>query len=112
VADIPGTPVAHVTFSVDDDAAAEAIVGELFERRLVACAKRLGQVRSTYRWEGALEESVEWVVELTTTVAAADEVVSCVVGRHPYVVPEVVVTPVTSGHGPYVAWVTACVDPD
>jgi periplasmic divalent cation tolerance protein len=94
----------QVQFTVDDRAVADIIATELLERRLAACVQVLGPVTSRYRWEGALETSEEWLALVKTTAGRADVVVEAIRARHPYDVPEVLVTPVTGLPG-YLAWI-------
>jgi periplasmic divalent cation tolerance protein len=95
---------AQVQFTVADRSTADAIAGELLERRLVACVQVVGPVTSRYRWQGALETSEEWLCLAKTTAARADDVVAAVRALHPYDVPEVLASPVT-GLADYLAWI-------
>ena len=45
---------------------ADAIVGSLLARHLVACGQRTGPVTSRYWWNGSLEQAEEWLVLLKT----------------------------------------------
>lgn len=88
-----------------DMAVAEQIVRTLVDERLVACGNILPGVVSIFRWEGRIQRDGEVLIVLKTAasrVAALQERVSIL---HPYDVPEVLVLPVESGHGPYVDWV-------
>ena len=48
-------------------ASAEEVIGELFQKKLIACAQIDGPVRSYYRWDGKLNDVEEWRVLLKTT---------------------------------------------
>ena len=48
-------------------ASAEEVIGELFQKKLIACAQIDGPVRSYYRWDGKLNDGEEWRVLLKTT---------------------------------------------
>jgi periplasmic divalent cation tolerance protein len=97
----------QVQFAIDDPERADAIVGSLLDRRLVACGQRLGPVRSRYWWEGSLEQNDEWLVLLKTRSEVASAVVDAVVADHPYETPEVVVVAIDGGHPGYLGWIDA-----
>ncbi|HEY1176516.1 MAG TPA: divalent-cation tolerance protein CutA [Phytomonospora sp.] len=99
--------VVQVTTTVDAEAAAARLAGEAVAARLAACAQIDGPITSVYRWAGAVEESREWRVVFKTAAGAAAELTAFVVARHSYDTPEVLVTPVEGGHGPYLEWVVA-----
>jgi periplasmic divalent cation tolerance protein len=95
----------QVHFTIDDAAAADAIVEALLRNRLVACGQRSGPIVSRYWWNGELERAEEWSVNLKTTAELADAVVDAIVAAHPYETPEVVVTEVIGGAAGYLSWI-------
>jgi periplasmic divalent cation tolerance protein len=97
----------HVQFTIDDEAARDAIVDELLRGRLVACAQTVGPLTSRYRWEGEIAEAREWLVVCKTVPARVDSVVETIRARHPYDVPEIVVGEITGGLAAYLDWVGA-----
>lgn len=96
--------VAYVT--APQDKAAE-IARELVDRRLCACINIISEVRSIYRWEGAVEDDPEALLIIKTTASVFEALRQAVVELHPYDVPEVVSVPVVAGHAPYLEWVRA-----
>ena len=54
-------------------ASAEEVIGELFQKKLIACAQIDGPVRSYYRWDGKLNDVEEWRVLLKTTSEKLEE---------------------------------------
>ena len=54
-------------------ASAEEVIGELFQKKLIACAQIDGPVRSYYRWDGKLNDGEEWRVLLKTTAEKLEE---------------------------------------
>ena len=96
-----------VTTTVDDRAAADALAAAAVADRHAACAQVSGPIASTYRWQGRVETAAEWLVQFKTAADRADELVGHIRDRHPYDVPEVVVTPVVGGNPEYAAWVLA-----
>lgn len=87
--------------------AGRKLVRELVERRLVACGNVLAGATSIYRWKGAIEETAEAVVLLKTRVERWNELKTVFPTLHPYDVPELIVVPITGGHGPYLDWLSA-----
>ena len=83
---------------------ADRLARTLVEQRLAACVNQLPAVRSTYRWQGAVERAVEVPLLIKTTRAAARGGGSDP-DLHPYEVPEIVAWPVTAGLPSYLDWV-------
>lgn len=101
----PETQVVLVTVSVPDVDTGEHLADELVERRLAACAKQSGPVRSVYRWQGRVESAQEWLLSCVTTAERVDELAAAVRELHPHEVPEVVATAVVTGAADYLRWV-------
>ena len=97
----------QVQFTVDDESARDAIVDELLQRRLVACAQTVGPITSRYWWNGELSEAREWLVVCKTVPRHVDAVVETIRARHPYEVPEIVAGEITGGLAAYLDWVDA-----
>jgi periplasmic divalent cation tolerance protein len=94
-----------VTTTVDsEDVAAQLSRGAL-ELRLTACGQVVGPITSTYWWQGQIETAREWMVVFKTADVAAEALIEHLKEVHPYDVPEVLVTPVTSGNPAYLAWI-------
>ncbi len=83
------------------------IVRALVERRIIACGTVLPGATSIYRWKGAIEESGEAVVLMKTLEARVAALRETLPALHPYDVPELIVVPITGGHGPYLDWLRA-----
>lgn len=81
----------------------------LVEEQLAACVNLVPQIRSIYRWQGAVQDEAETLAIMKTTRARAGALRERLVALHPYEVPEVIELPVTGGHAPYLAWVGASV---
>ena len=81
------------------------IARTLVEEGLVACGNVLPEIRSVYRWQGAVEDAKEVPLVLKTTADRVDEVIARVKGLHSYEVPEVIALPVVAGLGVYLDWV-------
>lgn len=94
-----------VLVTAPDTAVAERIVTTLVEERLAACGNIVSGVVSIFRWEGRVQREAEVLIVLKTAASRVAALQERVPALHPYDVPEVLVVPVESGHGPYVDWV-------
>ena len=83
------------------------IVRALVERRIIACGNVLPLATSIYRWKGAVEETREAVVLMKTRMERVRALQDALPALHPYEVPELIVVPITGGHGPYLDWLRA-----
>lgn len=102
--------IVFTTFA-DEDAAAR-VVRTLVEERLVACGNLVPQVRSIYRWEGAVEDAREVLVVLKTRKQDWTALVSRLHELHPYDVPECIAVRVAAGAPKYLAWLDAALEPE
>lgn len=102
---VSGAEVVVVTVTTPDEALAASIGDRLVADGMAACAQVGGPIRSTYRWEGAVETAQEWVLTLKTGAGRLDEVVAVVGAMHPYDVPEIVAVRAVGGNGDYLRWV-------
>jgi periplasmic divalent cation tolerance protein len=84
---------------------AERVGRTVVEERLAACVNILGQVRSIYRWQGAVETAEEVAVIFKTTDLEADKLITRIAGLHSYDVPCVVTWPIDKILGGYADWV-------
>ena len=95
-----------------DGAEAERIGRQMVEEQLAACVNILGQCRSFYRWEGAVEAAEEVAAIFKTTAAAAESLLARVSELHSYDVPAVAVWPIENAPLSYASWVEECVPRD
>jgi periplasmic divalent cation tolerance protein len=94
-----------------DDASAARIAEAVVAERLAACVSRLSGVRSTYRWEGAVEQADEVLLLIKTTAARLEALTSRIQALHPYELPEVIAVEATGGSAAYLAWVADAARP-
>ena len=71
----------------------EAMVGEwcfdLVDAGLMACAHH-SKIRSTYRWEGAIQSDPEWRIQCKTSETSKQSLIDEIHSKHPYDLPMVV----------------------
>ena len=88
-----------------DAGVADRIARTLVDQHLAACANRLAEIESTFRWQGAVERAMEVPLLIKTTRERYSEVESAIRALHPYDVPEIIAWPVTGGLPAYLRWV-------
>ncbi len=93
-------------------ALARSLAGSLVEERLAACVQVVGPVQSTYRWQGRVISSREWLVVAKTTGSRLRRLFSAVTSRHPYDTPELIALPVAVGSKRYLDWLRSEVCPE
>ncbi len=82
----------------------EKLASALVEGRLAACVNRLGQVQSTYWWQGQVERGEEQLLIIKTREDLFDRLKSKVQELHSYTVPEVIALPILKGSESYLHW--------
>ena len=95
----------YIFWSCRDKIEAKRIVQELLEQRLIACASLFPEVKSLYRWEGKIEESLEVKVILKTLSEHFKAVETLIREKCSYQVPEIVMLSVEEGSPDYLKWV-------
>jgi len=100
------TDVVEVQITCGSEDEAAMLAGALVEARHAACVQQL-PIRSTYRWDGAIQRDDEILLLVKTTAARLDSVRGLVAERHSYDVPAVTAVPVVDGSTEYLDWVAA-----
>ena len=103
--------ICEVVVTADDEGWLLELTRAMVRDRLVACGQHLTPVRSVYRWQGEIEESVETRVALHTRSSLVPAVIERVRVDHPYDVPCVIALPVEQANPDYLAWVLESTDP-
>lgn len=91
--------------SCPDAGSAGAIARTLVEERLAACVTEVPAVRSTYRWQGAIEQDAEVLLMIKTTADRLDALAARLRTLHPHELPELVAVAAVGGLAPYLDWV-------
>ena len=79
----------------------------LVEERLAACGQTVREIRSIYRWQGAVHDDAEARVALHTRRSLVPAIVARADALHPYDVPCVLALPVVAGNPAYLEWLAA-----
>jgi periplasmic divalent cation tolerance protein len=86
---------------------ADAIARDLVTRRLAACVSVLPGLRSTYRWQGAVETSDEVQLQIKTTRERFAALRDAILAQHPYELPELIAVEAAAGLDRYLDWIGA-----
>jgi periplasmic divalent cation tolerance protein len=95
-----------VLCSCPDEAVASRIAGALVGEGLAACVNRVSGVRSTYRWDGVLQDDGEVLLVVKTLGERFAVLEARIRALHPYEVPEIIALPVVAGSAGYLDWVS------
>lgn len=95
-----------VITTVPDENLAVKITESLLQQRLAACVHALPAGRSTYRWQGTVENSAEITLVIKSTLARYPELEADIRRLHPYEVPEILALPVEIGFAAYLKWIS------
>lgn len=95
--------VVLTTCGNDEDAGELARV--LVERRLAACVNAVGNVASTYRWKGEVQQDRETLLIIKTTAARVAAVEKTIREKSKYELPEIIALPIDTGGADYLAWI-------
>jgi periplasmic divalent cation tolerance protein len=88
-----------------DEASARVIATALVQERLATCVNRVGGLRSTYIWDGRLQDEAEILLIMKTTAARLDQLQARLQSLHPYQLPELLAIAVAGGNERYLDWV-------
>ena len=95
----------QIITTVDEKEYAKRISDELVKERLAACVQIIGPIESTYRWEGNIEHSEEFICLIKSKRIKFKEVEKAVKHIHPYENPEIISVPIVNGSKEYLNWI-------
>ncbi len=87
-----------------DAASAERISHALVTEGMAACVGRLPGMTSVYRWQGRIEQAVEYQLLIKASAARKAALMERLTELHPYEVPELLVLNVDDGLPAYLQW--------
>jgi periplasmic divalent cation tolerance protein len=88
-----------------NDSTARLIAEALITENLAACINRISGVRSSYMWEGALQDDSEVLLVIKSTADRLPELAGRLKELHPYELPEFLVTHADGGNEAYLDWI-------
>lgn len=99
------------TTTVSNEEQARRLAGEILTRRCAACVQIDGPISSHYVWQGSLQQEIEWRLTIKTTAERQADLGRFVHDRHPYEVPQWLVSVVAEASAAYAEWVAESVTP-
>lgn len=99
--------VVLVTGSDADECA--RIARHLLEKRLIACANLIPQIRSLYTWEGKVADEKECLMALKSSRGLFAALQAEIEKQHTYSVPEIIALPIIEGSPNYLSWIAESV---
>lgn len=106
------TACAQVTTTLPTESDAADLASTLIGERLAACVQVLGPVKSTYRWQGAVEVSTEWICLAKTAEARVPALLARIRELHAYRLPEIIATSIGAGDPGYLEWLRSETTPE
>jgi periplasmic divalent cation tolerance protein len=97
------TDYLQVITTVDDKNAADRIAEYVLEQQLAACVQ-ISTCRSIYRWQGKVNKADEYLCIIKSRTQLYSELEKAIKHIHPYDVPEILATQVSSGNREYLEW--------
>ena len=101
-----GSEFVEIQITCGSEAEAQSIADALVDARLAACVQQL-PIRSTYRWDGAVERDDEILLLIKTAAARIDAVRAAVHELHSYDLAMFTVVEIVGGSDAYLDWVRA-----
>ena len=86
---------------------ARRIASALVAEQLAACVNVIDDIRSIYRWRGAIESASESLMLMKTRANLRPAIELRLHELHSYEVPELVAVPIRDGAQPYLDWLIA-----
>lgn len=92
-----------VLVTVPNHTAAQQMAETLVGERFAACVS-LHEIKSVYRWQGAVQCDAEVQLVIKTNVNSFDTLMKRIKELHSYDVPEIVCIPIVRGLPAYLQW--------
>jgi len=88
---------------------AERLARLMVDQGLAACVSIVPNVRSYYRWQGAVETAGEYLLVMKSARRQFEALRAALEQAHSYEVPEVLAVPVVAASAAYLAWLEASI---
>ncbi|MFC4535662.1 divalent-cation tolerance protein CutA [Sphaerisporangium dianthi] len=97
----------QISTTVPSEDMASRLARSITENRLAACVQIVGPIRSIYWWQGNLENSQEWLLQIKATLSLFPALEKHIKANHSYETPEIIATEIVTGNAEYLAWISA-----
>lgn len=101
----PRCCLVEISTTLPDARVADTIARQLVQTRAVACAQVSDTLRSTYWWQGVMEQADEVKLILKTTSVASQRAIDLLRQSHPYTTPEITLRMIEWVEPSYMQWV-------
>jgi periplasmic divalent cation tolerance protein len=95
----------QVSTTVDKRQDADRLAELAVKQRLAACVQVIGPIRSTYWWQGKIEDGEEWLCLMKTGRDLYEALEKAIKSIHPYDEPEIIALPIVDGSEGYLHWI-------
>lgn len=102
----PGSSRIIILCTTPDQKTAHKIARDLVENKLAACCNILDNVKSVYRWQGKVQAEKECLMIIKSVSQNFEKIENRIRKMHPYEVPEIIASEITSGSADYLKWIT------
>jgi periplasmic divalent cation tolerance protein len=79
---------------------------QMVQAKLAACVNIVPAGQSIYMWKGEICQETEHIAVIKTTDKCYPKLKNYIKEQHPYELPEIISTPITSGSKDYLNWIT------
>ena len=84
---------------------ADLISKSLLEKKLIACSNIINDMRSSFWWNGKIQNENEIMIIAKSTKAHLHNIIADVKSLHSYDLPEILAIPILGGNPDYLDWV-------
>ena len=88
-----------------EGAPAQKLARLIVESKAAACVNLIPGVKSTYWWEGKIQEEGECLLIAKTDKLKVKALIKLVKANHPYSVPEIISLRIKEGNRDYLRWI-------
>ncbi len=106
--DTPQHCMVMVTAPCEEEAT--RIINRLLNDKIVACGNIVKDLKSTFWWQGKLDNADEVLIIFKTTTANLIKLEQAVLEEHSYEVPEIIALPIIWSHNGYADWIDEVVE--
>jgi periplasmic divalent cation tolerance protein len=96
----------QISTAISSEQEAQQIARSLVEKKLTNCVQVVGPVVSTFRWQGEIKESAEWLCLIKAEEYNFEQIEQVIKALHSYELPEIIATPIIRGSQEYIDWLT------
>lgn len=95
--------VGYIT--TEDEEEAKKIGDTLLQKKLISSVNYLGEIESSYWWNGEINNKEEFSLIINTSKKNEEEIIEKVKSIHSYENPCIIFFDITSGYGDYLDWI-------